>query len=112
MLLAASLAMAAANAITTDSPFVLYGIIFNGAAFVGTIVWISKKYVAKIDKIIEDLPKVIEHLDVHGTILVKHENSIKEHYECLEDHSNQLTAINTIHKIRGCDSALAQGKSR
>lgn len=73
-------------------------IVFNGVSFLGCICWMSKKYMVKVDQISEATPSMIKTLEALT-------ESIKEHYQSLEGHGTRLTQIETVHHIRGCNSA-------
>lgn len=73
-------------------------IVFNGVSFLGCVLWMSKKYMVKVDQISEATPSMIKTLEALTA-------SIKEHYQSLEGHSTRLTQIETVHNIRGCNNS-------
>lgn len=82
---------------------------FNGAAFVGCIVYLSKKYMTKVDQISEMTPELIQTLRAMKESLESNSESIKEHYGSLEEQGKQIVQINTIHRLRGCDQSVKRG---
>lgn len=73
-------------------------IVFNGVSFLGCMIWLSKKYMIKVDQMAETTPSMIKTLEALTA-------SIKEHYQSLEGHGIRLTQIETIHHIRGCNTS-------
>lgn len=84
----------------------ILAMIFNGCAFFGGLLFLSKKYMTKIDQIAEATPTMVETMKTIQECLAGHEESISSHYRSLEAHSLQLKEIETIHRLRGCDKTI------
>lgn len=91
-----------------DFSNVTLGFIFNGVAFIGTLIWLQKKYIYKVDQVSETTPAILETLKTIKESLEAHTKSIEVHYKTLEEHGNSLTTIDTIHKMRGCDTNISR----
>lgn len=80
-------------------------IVFNGVSFLGCMIWLSKKYMIKVDQMAETTPSMIKTLEALTESIKEQSFSIKEHHQSLEGHGIRLTQIETIHHIRGCNTS-------
>lgn len=93
----------------TDWAPIASGLLIAGSN-IGVVVYIAKKYIEKVDKQSEMMgatnvviATLTKNSEIVSAAINKMSSNITDLYECRNDHDKQLTKINTIHAIKGCD---------
>ena len=87
----------------------VYGVIYTVAGMVigGGIVHFCKRYTDQSDAQEKTLPVITKSIESIEEATSKIKDSISELYESRNKHSEQLTRIETIHRLKGCDKPIA-----
>lgn len=82
------------------------GLLFNGLANIGSIVFFAKRYMSKVDRTDETLPAIMATLEATKNAMEQQAKSIGELYGTRNSHEIKLARIETIHQMRGCDKGV------
>lgn len=73
---------------------------------IGAFALLVQKYAKNVDDHAQILPKVTMALEQVSNCLDKHNKYLDELFARIDEHSNRLGKIETIHEMRGCDQPL------
>jgi len=96
-----------------DSPTLTFlALLFNGMASIGSVVWIAKRYVVKVDMTVEIIPKLVAAISTIEKAIESHTRRLGELDEGQNDHEQKLIRIDTVQDLRGCKKIIEKSVTR
>ena len=74
-------------------------IIFTGLCNLWGVSYLAKRYMAKVDKDADAIPKLVQMQEIL-------QKTLEELITIKNKHDKEITQINMIHQMRGCDRRL------